>query len=75
MIEREVVAGSPVDFNDYSMGVSMVMQEPDGPEHYDLEIASSIAPSNIDVIYHYKGYREGGRGGDLLRFRSWQDSP
>ena len=39
----------------------MVMQEPDGPEHYDLENASSIAPSDIDVIYHYKGYREGGR--------------
>ena len=58
--EREVVAGhgSPVDFNDYS--ASMVMQEPDGPEHYDLENASSIAPSDIDVIYHYKGYREGG---------------
>ena len=59
VIEREVVAGSPVDFNDYS--ASMVMQEPDGPEHYDLENASSIAPSDIDVIYHYKGYREGGR--------------
>ena len=74
VIEREVVAGSPVDFNDYSMGVSMVMQEPDGPEHYDLENASSIAPSDIDVIYHYKGYREGGRGGDILRLMSWQDS-
>ena len=23
-------------------------------EHYDLENASSIAPSDIDVIYHYK---------------------
>ena len=59
VIEREVVTGSPVDYNDYS--ASMVMQEPDGPEHYDLENASSIAPSDIDVIYHYKGYREGGR--------------
>ena len=57
VIEREVVTGSPVDY-DYS--ASMVMQEPDGPEHYDLENASSIAPSDIDVIYHYKGYREGG---------------
>merc|ERR1719471_2056563 len=28
-------------------------------EHYDLENASSIAPSDIDVIYHYKGYRDG----------------
>lgn len=30
------------------------------PEHYDLENASSIAPSDIDIVYHYKGYREGG---------------
>lgn len=30
------------------------------PEHYDLENASSIAPSDIDIVYHYKGYREAG---------------
>lgn len=30
------------------------------PEHYDLENASSIAPSDIDIVYHYKGFREGG---------------
>ena len=64
VIEREVVTGSPVDYNDYS--ASMVMQEPDGPEHYDLENASSIAPSDIDVIYHYKGYRETGRRQEKL---------
>ena len=29
--------------------------------HYDLENASSIAPSDIDIVYHYKGYRRGGR--------------
>ena len=68
MIEREVVTGSPVDY-DYS--ASMVMQEPDGPEHYDLENASSIAPSDIDVIYHYKGYREG--GGRMERWGRGQD--
>ena len=28
-------------------------------EHYDIENASSIAPSDIDIVYHYKGYREG----------------
>lgn len=33
-------------------------------EHYDIENASSIAPSDIDVVYHYKGYREG-RGRSL----------
>ncbi|XP_070552281.1 protocadherin Fat 4-like [Ptychodera flava] len=32
---------------------------PDAPEHYDLENASSIAPSDIDLTYHYKAYREG----------------
>lgn len=32
----------------------------DAPEHYDLENASSIAPSDIDVVYHYKGFREAG---------------
>lgn len=26
-------------------------------EHYDLENASSIAPSEIDIVYHYKGFR------------------
>jgi protocadherin Fat 4 len=31
-------------------------------EHYDLDNASSIAPSDIDVIYHYKGYRDGSHG-------------
>ncbi|KAK4886263.1 hypothetical protein RN001_002534 [Aquatica leii] len=30
------------------------------PEHYDLENASSIAPSDIDIVYHYKGFREAG---------------
>jgi protocadherin Fat 4 len=35
---------------------------PDMPEHYDLENASSIAPSDIDIVYHYKGYRETGGG-------------
>ncbi|EFN76853.1 Cadherin-related tumor suppressor [Harpegnathos saltator] len=35
--------------------------EPDIPEHYDLENASSIAPSDIDIVYHYKGYRDGMR--------------
>merc|ERR1711953_1642387 len=40
-------------------------------EHYDLENASSIAPSDIDIIYHYKGYREGGRHGRELNMDRW----
>ena len=73
VIERELVNQSPLggefsrhrraaDLPDYS--ASMVMQEPDtAPEHYDIDNASSIAPSDIDVIYHYKGYRDQARSG------------
>ena len=32
-------------------------------EHYDIDNASSIAPSDIDIVYHYKGYRADGSGG------------
>ena len=35
-------------------------------EHYDIENASSIAPSDIDIVYHYKGYREGHHRGRSL---------
>ena len=37
---------------------SMYSHEP--AEHYDIDNASSIAPSDIDIVYHYKGYRDGG---------------
>ncbi|XP_034242049.1 cadherin-related tumor suppressor [Thrips palmi] len=43
----------------------------DMPEHYDLENASSIAPSDIDIVYHYKGYREGNLG----NVRKYKASP
>ncbi|GAB6027296.1 hypothetical protein CHUAL_001579 [Chamberlinius hualienensis] len=39
--------------------VSALIQDSEAPEHYDLENASSIAPSDIDIVYHYKGYRDG----------------
>ncbi len=47
---------------------------PENAEHYDIENASSIAPSDIDVVYHYKGYRDGvargeGAGGTGARYR------
>ncbi|OQR69060.1 cadherin-related tumor suppressor-like, partial [Tropilaelaps mercedesae] len=41
----------------------------EAPECYDLENASSIAPSDIDIVYHYKAFRDGARkgpGGKLL---------
>lgn len=31
------------------------------PEHYDLENASSIAPSDIDIVDHYRHFHDGGR--------------
>lgn len=31
------------------------------PEHYDLENASSIAPSDIDIVDHYKHFHDGGK--------------
>jgi len=49
--------------NSSSGVVSLEPELPDFPEHYDLENASSIAPSDIDIVYHYKGFRDnlGGR--------------
>lgn len=70
IIEREVVSKSPLRDehhppipppnqshhpHDHPGGVDMGSEF---PEHYDLENASSIAPSDIDIVYHYKGYRE-----------------
>lgn len=49
--------------------ISMEPEVPDMPEHYDLENASSIAPSDIDIVYHYKGFRDnlGGRKSSPFR--------
>ncbi|KAK6636221.1 hypothetical protein RUM43_009879 [Polyplax serrata] len=67
IIEREVVSKSPLLREEHSPSPpNQVRQSPhnhDGseiPEHYDLENASSIAPSDTDIVYHYKGYRDGG---------------
>ena len=38
-------------------GEMLMPEEP--PEHYDFENASSIAPSDIDVVHHYRRYRDG----------------
>lgn len=71
IIEREVVTKSPPLRDEHHPPIQMLSQHhahdhPGGvdlgefPEHYDLENASSIAPSDIDIVYHYKGYREAG---------------
>ena len=31
----------------------------DMPEHYDIDNASSIAPSDIDIVTHYRDFRKG----------------
>ncbi|VVD04616.1 unnamed protein product [Leptidea sinapis] len=73
IIDREVVGKSPALRDDHhpppppstNTSHSHNHDHPSGmdlnsevPEHYDLENASSIAPSDIDIVYHYKGFRE-----------------
>ncbi|XP_060667097.1 LOW QUALITY PROTEIN: cadherin-related tumor suppressor [Drosophila nasuta] len=72
IIEREVVGKSPPIRDEHHLAIpplnplhpldhgSSVDMGSEYPEHYDLENASSIAPSDIDIVYHYKGYREAG---------------
>ncbi len=70
IIEREVVSKSPPPLREGLPPPSQSHHAHDHlanidngseyPEHYDLENASSIAPSDIDIVYHYKGYREAG---------------
>lgn len=67
IIEREVVNKSPPmtsmrSNEDHSLdnrNMPVHMADSEAPEHYDLENASSIAPSDIDIVYHYKGFRDG----------------
>lgn len=72
IIEREVVGKSPLIREEHHMAMPPPLHPlplehagsvdlgSEYPEHYDLENASSIAPSDIDIVYHYKGYREAG---------------
>ncbi|XP_063236115.1 cadherin-related tumor suppressor [Bacillus rossius redtenbacheri] len=66
IIEREVVNKSMQMREEHHPPLPPPAQPSQGaadlevPEHYDLENASSIAPSDIDIVFHYKGYREGG---------------
>ncbi|KAL8587634.1 hypothetical protein ACOMHN_045323 [Nucella lapillus] len=47
-----------IDQNDVG-NVMMGLGGDDMPEHYDLENASSIAPSDSDIIQHYQRFRHG----------------
>nr|XP_018915731.1 PREDICTED: cadherin-related tumor suppressor [Bemisia tabaci] len=78
IIEREVVGKSPPPRDDHHPPPpihhpldqpSVISVDSEMPEHYDLENASSIAPSDIDIVYHYKGYRDGGN------LRKYKPSP
>ena len=55
----QIMAPPPPQRQEDSSVLGHTTAEP--AEHYDLENASSIAPSDIDVVYHYKGYRNGNR--------------
>lgn len=64
IIEREVVGKSPPPREEHHSLPPKAVHHPhdsshsqgdnDLPEHYDLENSSSIAPSDIDIICHYK---------------------
>ncbi|UYV64339.1 FAT4 [Cordylochernes scorpioides] len=69
IIEKEVMNKSlmsprmedhmmPPKSSNNSLGI-LNITESEPPEHYDLENASSIAPSDIDIVYHYKAFRDG----------------
>ncbi|XP_031340977.1 cadherin-related tumor suppressor [Photinus pyralis] len=68
IIEREVVKNPPLrddhpplpPITNHSHDHVPTDLNSEIPEHYDLENASSIAPSDIDIVYHYKGFREAG---------------
>ncbi|KAM7290981.1 cadherin-related tumor suppressor [Ixodes scapularis] len=58
IIEREVMhASSPLAAS--RCAEQSVYGAAAEPEHYDLENASSIAPSDIDIVYHYRVFRDG----------------
>ena len=59
IIENDPMIMQPIPHS--SPNCDQVFAGQEDAEHYDLENASSIAPSDIDIVYHYKGYRTGNR--------------
>lgn len=56
IIEREVVTKSPPPRgDDHHPPLPHHPHDDSEQEHYDLDNNSSIAPSDIDIVYHYKG--------------------
>lgn len=57
IIEREVVTKSPPPRgDDHHPPLPHHPHDDSEQEHYDLDNTSSIAPSDIDIVYHYKGW-------------------
>ncbi|XP_022091610.1 protocadherin Fat 4-like isoform X2 [Acanthaster planci] len=64
IIEQNTFSGMPeesfiVDSDDVVIGEEASGRDQEAPEHYDLENASSIAPSDIEPAYHYRYYHDG----------------
>ncbi|XP_038055904.1 protocadherin Fat 4-like [Patiria miniata] len=64
IIEQNAFAGMPeesfiVDTDDVVIGEEASGRTHEALEHYDLENASSIAPSDIEPAYHYRYYHDG----------------
>jgi protocadherin Fat 4 len=60
----DILARQSVDLGDGTVivenGIDNVGYSDEPPEHYDIDNASSIAPSDlVDVVSHYKRYRHG----------------
>ncbi|XP_030380643.1 cadherin-related tumor suppressor [Scaptodrosophila lebanonensis] len=83
IIEREVVNKNPPIREEHHLSLAAPSTQvlhplehvnldlsSDYPEHYDLENASSIAPSDIDIVYHYKGYRARGEAGGIRKYKT-----
>lgn len=65
--DRQLRKQLPLEIDDGTViidngdAIHMHMMNDDIPEHYDIDNASSIAPSDIDVVAHYRDFRGGHR--------------
>ncbi|XP_033127144.1 protocadherin Fat 4-like [Anneissia japonica] len=47
-----------MDTDDVTIGIEDSIDEQIVPEHYDIENASSIAPSDVEATYYYRNYHD-----------------